>query len=108
MTPREVRRRYSNGRVLDVVFKNGYRKRGICAMYFGGISRGCADERVGMEIGTVQEELSCFGMRCDALEEREGIAYAVRHMRCQVRRGEHCIDGYNLLEEGWHDTWCVR
>ena len=23
MTPREVRRRYSNGRVLEVVFKNG-------------------------------------------------------------------------------------
>jgi hypothetical protein len=32
MTPREVRRRYSKGRVLDVVFKNGYKKRGICAV----------------------------------------------------------------------------
>lgn len=31
ITPREVRRRYSNGLDLDVVFKNGYRKRGICA-----------------------------------------------------------------------------
>jgi len=29
MTPREVRRRYSNGRNLDVVFKNGYKKRGM-------------------------------------------------------------------------------
>ncbi len=28
---REVSRRYSNGRVLEVVFKKGYRKRGICA-----------------------------------------------------------------------------
>jgi hypothetical protein len=89
-----------------VVFKNGYRKRGICAMWFDGISR--AGGRAGMGAGTVQEELSCFGMRCDALEEREGIAYAVRHMCSQVRRGEHWIDGDNLLEEGWHDTWCAR
>jgi hypothetical protein len=35
MTPREVRRRYSNGRVFEVVFKNGYKKRGICAIFFG-------------------------------------------------------------------------
>ena len=35
-----------------------------------------------MEKGTVQEELSCLGMRCDTLEEREGIANAVRYMRC--------------------------
>lgn len=41
MTPREVRRRYSKGRVLEVVFKKGYKKRGICAVYFGCISRGC-------------------------------------------------------------------
>jgi hypothetical protein len=33
MTPREVRRRYSNGRVLEVVFKNGYKKRGIWAVF---------------------------------------------------------------------------
>jgi hypothetical protein len=31
ITPREVRRRYSNGRDLDVVFRNGYRKSGMCA-----------------------------------------------------------------------------
>ena len=31
MTPRLVRRRYSKGRVLLVVFRNGYRKRGTCA-----------------------------------------------------------------------------
>jgi len=35
MTPREVRRRYSKGRVLEVVFRNGYKKRGICAVIFG-------------------------------------------------------------------------
>jgi len=33
MTPREVRRRYSKGRVLEVVFKKGYKKRGICAFF---------------------------------------------------------------------------
>lgn len=32
MTPSEVSRRYSNGRDLLVVFKKGYRKRGICAV----------------------------------------------------------------------------
>ena len=32
ITPREVRRKYSNGLDFDVVFKNGYRKRGICAV----------------------------------------------------------------------------
>lgn len=31
MTPREVSRRYSNGRVLDVVFKNGYKNSGMWA-----------------------------------------------------------------------------
>jgi hypothetical protein len=31
MTPREVRRRYSNGRFFEAVFRKGYRKRGICA-----------------------------------------------------------------------------
>ena len=31
MTPREVRRRYSNGLDLDVVFKKGYKNNGMCA-----------------------------------------------------------------------------
>lgn len=31
ITPSEVRRRYSNGRDLDVVLRNGYRNSGICA-----------------------------------------------------------------------------
>jgi hypothetical protein len=38
MTPREVRRRYSKGRVFEVVFKKGYKKRGICA-FFNSVSR---------------------------------------------------------------------
>jgi hypothetical protein len=32
ITPRDVRRRYSNGRVLDVVFRNGYKNKGIWAI----------------------------------------------------------------------------
>jgi hypothetical protein len=31
MTPKEVRRRYSNGLDFDVVFKNGYKNKGMCA-----------------------------------------------------------------------------
>ena len=33
ITPRDVKRRYSNGRDFDVVFKKGYRKRAICAIH---------------------------------------------------------------------------
>lgn len=33
ITPREVRRRYSNGRDLLVVFKKGYRNSGMCAVH---------------------------------------------------------------------------
>lgn len=32
ITPREVSLRYSNGRVFEVVFKNGYKNNGICAV----------------------------------------------------------------------------
>jgi hypothetical protein len=31
MTPSEVSRRYSNGLDFEVVFRNGYRKSGMCA-----------------------------------------------------------------------------
>lgn len=31
MTPKDVSRRYSNGRDLDVVLRNGYRNSGMCA-----------------------------------------------------------------------------
>jgi len=36
MTPNDVRRKYSNGRVLDTVFKNGYRNNGMWAACVGG------------------------------------------------------------------------
>jgi hypothetical protein len=44
-------------------------------------------------------------MGCDTLEEREGIAYAVRYMGGKVRRREHRINGYDFLEESGHDAW---
>ena len=34
MTPSEVRRRYSNGRDLEVVFRKGYRNRGMWAAVY--------------------------------------------------------------------------
>ena len=57
-----------------------------------------------MEASTVQEQLSRLGMRCDALEERKGVADAIRYMCCEVRRGKHWVYRYDLLEESWHDT----
>lgn len=33
ITPRLVSRRYSNGRVLLIVLRKGYRKRGMCAAH---------------------------------------------------------------------------
>ena len=39
MTPREVKRRYSNGRDFEVVFRNGYKNNGICAINIALISK---------------------------------------------------------------------
>jgi hypothetical protein len=44
-------------------------------------------------------------MRCDALEECEGVADAVRYMCCQIWWRKHWVHRYDLLEESWHDTW---
>ena len=32
ITPNEVKRRYSNGRVFEVVLRKGYKKSGMCAI----------------------------------------------------------------------------
>lgn len=71
ITPRDVRRRYSNGRDLDVVFRNGYRKRGMCAAF---VSVKSQDRRA---VPTTQEETTSLCMRCHALKERERITNAV-------------------------------
>mmetsp|Transcript_3544 Transcript_3544/g.5536 ORF Transcript_3544/g.5536 Transcript_3544/m.5536 type:complete len:200 (+) Transcript_3544:655-1254(+) len=41
MTPREVRRRYSKGRVLLTVLRNGYRNSGMCALRKSARVSGC-------------------------------------------------------------------
>jgi hypothetical protein len=41
MTPRDVRRRYSKGRDLDVVLRNGYRKSGMWAVVSLATSTQC-------------------------------------------------------------------
>src|SRR6187402_3528791 len=61
MTPREVNRRYSKGLDLDVVFRKGYKKSGICA---GNIS--CESCRWGIEC-TIQEECPGLVVRSDTL-----------------------------------------
>jgi len=35
MTPRDVSLRYSNGLVLEVVFRNGYKNNGMWAIWLG-------------------------------------------------------------------------
>lgn len=82
MTPSEVRRRYSNGRVLEVVLRNGYRKRGIWAK--GDISKvlRVADQRTG------EEELASFVVGSDALKESKSITNAIRGVGSEIRRGQ--------------------
>ena len=61
ITPREVSLRYSNGRDFEVVLRNGYRKRGICAYGLaGGIIRN------GNRL-TIQEKGAGLVVRCNTL-----------------------------------------
>ena len=63
MTPREVSRRYSKGLDLEVVFKNGYKNRG---MWAGQISRAWTVRR-GEYIYTVQKQSSGLVVGCHTL-----------------------------------------
>jgi hypothetical protein len=40
ITPREVRRKYSKGRDLEVVLRKGYRNKGMCAVSGSTLRRG--------------------------------------------------------------------
>ena len=53
---------------------------------------------------TAQEQATGFSVRGDALEQREGIADAVRSGSGQLRRVEQRVDGYDFLKERRHDT----
>lgn len=83
MTPREVRRRYSKGRVLDVVFRKGYKKRGICAKqeYQDKLDEGVCVGRLA-----VQKELSSVRVGSDALKERKCVADTIGDVGSEVGR----------------------
>ena len=63
MTPREVRRRYSNGRDLEVVLRNGYRKSGMCAVASSVLHVAYRCRQL-----TAQEKATSLGMRGNALK----------------------------------------
>lgn len=64
MTPKLVSRRYSKGRFLLTVFKNGYRYNGICA----GNPFTVRNYIQGANPRTIQERSSCVVVRCNALK----------------------------------------
>ena len=52
MTPSEVNRRYSNGLDFEVVFRNGYKKSGMCATHISKTSSvKCAENTYHSETG---------------------------------------------------------
>lgn len=71
MTPREVNRRYSKGRDFEVVLRNGYRKRGICAIKVR------KDLLLQGGVCTIQEECPGLIMGCNALQKSQCIAHSV-------------------------------
>lgn len=101
MTPRDVRRRYSNGRDFEVVLRNGYKKSGMCARMdvSGGLVTNCGNAL------TVQEESSCLIVRCDTLKQCQCIAHAVGGGGGELRGIEESIDGDNLLQQGSHHAF---
>jgi len=70
MTPRDVNLRYSKGRDFEVVLRNGYRKRGICARKVSN----CIASHGGH---TVQKKSSGLVMGCYTLQECEGVADSI-------------------------------
>lgn len=98
MTPRDVRRRYSNGRDFEVVLRNGYKKSGMCARMeiSGGLITNC-----GIAL-TIEEESSCLIVRRDTLKQCQCIADAVGGGGGELRWVEESINGDNLLQQGSH------
>lgn len=84
MTPREVRRRYSKGRVLDVVLRKGYKKRGICARE----DAGCHDKLDGgVCVGALPLRKSCLVSGWEATHWRRASALQTRLETWAVRLG---------------------
>lgn len=101
MTPRDVRRRYSNGRDFEVVLRNGYKKSGMCARMevSGGLATNCGNAL------TIEEESSCLIVRRDTLKQCQCIADAIGGGGGELRWVEESIDGDNLLQQGSHDAF---
>ncbi len=90
MTPRDVRRRYSKGRVLLVVLRKGYRKSGTWA----ASQRVCLEDKI-----TIKEEASSVGVTRDALKQRESITNPIRSVRSKGRRRKSGIDIDDLQQQ---------
>ena len=100
MTPREVSLKYSNGRVLEVVLRNGYKNKGMWAK-----KNRLTTKFLVKGIQTCQEELPSFWMRGYTLQERQRIANTIRSMCRQCRRIKQGINRHNFLQQGGHDTY---
>lgn len=121
ITPKLVRRRYSNGRVLDTVFRNGYRKSGMCAARREMRAASMASLRCLSRLGarefcledlwvashTLKEVRPRLLVRSYALKEGQRVAYSVRRVRCERRRREERIDGNYLLQQRRNDAVAV-
>ena len=70
------------------------------AGFGGGVEEGVEVER---DVG-VEEELACFGVGGDALEEGKSVADAVGDVCGEVGRDKKAVDGDNLLQQCWHDA----
>jgi len=96
MTPRDVRRRYSNGRDFDVVLRNGYKNRGIWAAK----DKLARASDLGVVTGgedTVEEEGTGIVVGCNALKESESIAHSVRRGCRELRWAQQRVDRNDFL-----------
>lgn len=80
MTPREVNRKYSKGLDFDVVLRNGYRKRGMCASDQSLVCSKGVESAIGSVVRiehTAQEQVASVVVRGDALQESQCVANPV-------------------------------
>lgn len=123
ITPRLVRRKYSKGRVLLVVFKKGYRKRGMWAVcscggwwtsqqmkivnsYFFQLA--CVSgwiENKKIYHNTIEKETPSLWMTGDTLQKRQGVADAVGGVGCQSWRHQQWVHWHDLLQQRRHHAW---
>jgi hypothetical protein len=74
MTPRDVRRRYSNGRDFEVVFRKGYRNSGICAL---SIVSYCSQMPIFFGEDTIEKQSTSLAMRSYTLQKCKRVANTV-------------------------------